>query len=152
MIPLEEARGHVLARVEALPARRVPLEEALGLVLAEPVSSSEPIPAFANTAMDGYAVRAADTVGAPLELEVVGTIGAGDEGSLHVGAGQAARIMTGAPIPPGADAVVKVELTSRPAAPAIACAWRSPSSPATTFAIQARTSPPASGCSRPARW
>ena len=114
MIPLEEARGHVLARVEALPARRVPLEEALGLVLAEPVSSSEPIPAFANTAMDGYAVRAADTVGAPVELDVVGTIGAGDSGSLHVGAGQAARIMTGAPIPPGADAVVKVELTSSP--------------------------------------
>ena len=112
MISLEEARGHVLARIEALPPRRVPLEEALGLVLAEPVSSSEPIPAFANTAMDGYAVRAADTVGAPVELEVVGTIAAGDDGSLHVGAGQAARIMTGAPIPPGADAVVKVELTS----------------------------------------
>ena len=112
MIPLEEALGHVLARVEALPARKVPLEEVLGLVLAEPVTSLEPIPAFANTAMDGYAVRAADTVGAPVELEVVGTIGAGDDGSLHVGAGQAARIMTGAPIPPGADAVVKVELTS----------------------------------------
>ena len=112
MIPLEEARAYVLARVEALPARRVPLEETLGLVLAEAVSSSEPIPAFANTAMDGYALRAADTVGAPVELEVVGTIGAGDDGSLRVGAGQAARIMTGAPIPPGADAVVKVELTS----------------------------------------
>ena len=114
MIPLQEARDHVLARVEVLPARRVSLEQALGLVLAEAVFSAEPIPAFANTAMDGYALRADDTRGAPVELEVVGTIGAGDDGALHVGAGQAARIMTGAPIPSGADAVVKVELTSRP--------------------------------------
>ena len=114
MIPLAEARDHVLARVEALPARRVPLEQALGLVLAEPVFSAEPIPAFANTAMDGYALRAEDTRGAPVELEVVGTIGAGNDSALHVDAGQAARIMTGAPIPSGADAVVKVELTSRP--------------------------------------
>ena len=114
MIPLQEARDHLLARIEALPARRVSLEQALGLVLAEPVFSAEPIPAFANTAMDGYALRAADTRGAPVELEVVGTIAAGDDGALHVGAGQAARIMTGAPIPNGADAVVKVELTSRP--------------------------------------
>ena len=81
MIPLQEARDHVLARVEALPARRVSLEQALGLVLAEPVFSAEPIPAFANTAMDGYALRAADTRGAPVELEVVGTIAAGDDGA-----------------------------------------------------------------------
>ena len=113
MIPLQEARAHVLAHFEALPARRFGLGEALGLVLAEPVFSSEPIPGFANTAMDGYALRADDTRGAPVELDVVGTIGAGDDGSLHVGAGQAARIMTGAPIPDGADAVVKVELTRR---------------------------------------
>ena len=113
MIPLQEAREYVLDRVEALPARPVALREALGLVLAEPVFSAEPIPAFANTAMDGYALRADDTQGAPVTLDVVGTIGAGDDGSLHVAAGQAARIMTGAPIPDGADAVVKVELTSR---------------------------------------
>ena len=112
MIPLEEAREHILSWIETLPVRRYPLEKALGLVLAEPVTSSDPIPAFANTAMDGYALRAADTLGAPVELEVVGTIGAGDDGSLHVGEREAARIMTGAPIPPGADAVVKVELTS----------------------------------------
>ena len=113
MIPLHEARAHVLERVDALPARRFDLAAVLGLVLAEPVFSSEPIPGFANTAMDGYALRADDTRGAPVELDVVGTIGAGDDGSLHVGAGQAARIMTGAPIPDGADAVVKVELTRR---------------------------------------
>ncbi len=112
MISLEEAREHILSRIETLPVRRYPLDEALGLVLAEPVTSSDPIPAFANTAMDGYALRAADTLGAPVELVVVGTIGAGDDGSLHVGETQAARIMTGAPIPPGADAVVKVESTS----------------------------------------
>ncbi len=113
MIPLQEARDHVLSRIETLPARRVGLDEALGLVLAEPVFSAEPIPGFANTAMDGYALRAEDTRSAPVELEVVGTIGAGDDGSLYVGEGQAARIMTGAPIADGADAVVKVELTRR---------------------------------------
>ena len=113
MIPLQEARDHVLSRIETLPARRVGLDEALGLVLAEPVFSAEPIPGFANTAMDGYALRAEDTRSAPVELEVVGTIGAGDYGSLYVGEGQAARIMTGAPIADGADAVVKVELTRR---------------------------------------
>ena len=113
MIPLQEAREHVLSRIETLPARPVRLDEALGLVLAEPVFSAEPIPGFANTAMDGYALRAEDTRSAPVELEVVGTIGAGDDGSLYVGEGQAARIMTGAPIPDGADAVVKVELTRR---------------------------------------
>ena len=113
MIPLQEARDHVLASVEALPTRRVPIEQALGLVLAEPVFSAEPIPAFANTAMDGYALRAADTRRAPVELEVIGTIGAGYDGDLQVGGGQAARIMTGAPIPAGADAVVRVELTNR---------------------------------------
>ena len=111
MIPLVSARAHVLERVGALPARRFDLAKTLGLVLAEPVFSSEPIPGFANTAMDGYALRADDTRGAPVELDVVGTIGAGDDGSVHVGVGQAARIMTGAPIPDGADAVVKVELT-----------------------------------------
>ena len=111
MISLSEAREHVLSHVRVLPARRVPLEQALGLVLAGPVRSAEPVPAFANTAMDGYAVRSADTLAAPVELDVVGTISAGDEGRLHVGDGQAARIMTGAPIPDGADAVIKVELT-----------------------------------------
>ena len=86
MIPLHEARAHVLERVEALPARRFDLAEALGLVLAEPVFSSEPIPGFANTAMDGYALQADDTRGAPVELDVVGTIGAGDDGSLRMSA------------------------------------------------------------------
>ena len=115
MIPLAEARRYVLDRVTALPARRVGLDEALGLVLAEPVASTEAVPAFANTAMDGFALRASDTAGAPVELEVVGTVAAGDTGDVQVGSGQAVRIMTGAPMPPGADAVVMVERT-RPAA------------------------------------
>ena len=114
MIPLAEARAYVLDRVSVPAPRRVPLGEALGLVLAEPVTSAEAVPAFANTAMDGFALVAADTAGAPVELDVVGTVAAGDAGDLRVGQGQAARIMTGAPMPPGADAVVKVERT-RPA-------------------------------------
>ena len=113
MIPLAEAQGYVLDRVAALPARSVPIDEALGLVLAEPVSSTEAVPAFANTAMDGFALRAAATAAAPVDLEVVGTVAAGDTGEIEVAAGQAARIMTGAPMPPGADAVVMVERTRR---------------------------------------
>ncbi|MCY4067630.1 MAG: molybdopterin molybdotransferase MoeA [Acidimicrobiaceae bacterium] len=113
MIPLSEAREHVLSRVEPLTPRRVALDQVLGLVLAEPVHAHDSIPGFTNTAMDGYAVRACDTAGAPVELAVVGAIAAGDDGDLAIGAGQAARIMTGAPLPEGADAVVKVESTRR---------------------------------------
>lgn len=114
MIPLSEARDRVMARIEPLAGRNVPIADALGLVLAEPVASAEPVPAFANTAMDGFAVRAADTAGAPVALELAGTVAAGDPGEVEVGSGQAVRIMTGAPMPPGADAVVMVERT-RPA-------------------------------------
>lgn len=111
MIPLEEARDHVFDRVRRGPARALSLDEALGLVLAEPVVSTEAVPPFANTAMDGFAVRAADTVDAPVTLDVVGTVAAGEAAGFSVGTGQAARIMTGAPLPPGADAVVMVERT-----------------------------------------
>jgi len=111
VISLEEARAYVLSGCAPLPAATVPLLSALGCVAAERVTAAEPIPPFANTAMDGYAVRAADTVGAPVELDVVGFIAAGSAGDVHVGDGQAARIMTGAPMPPGADAVVMVERT-----------------------------------------
>ena len=69
------------------------------------------IPPFRNTAMDGFAVRAVDTATAPVTLNVIGTIAAGDPGLLRVGTGEAARIMTGAPMPPGSDAVVMVERT-----------------------------------------
>lgn len=109
VIPLEEARRYVLDVCAPGPARRIGLDRALGAVLAEPVVSAEAVPPFANTAMDGFAVRAADVAEAPSELEIVGTVAAGDAPGVVVGPGQAARIMTGAIIPEGADAVVMVE-------------------------------------------
>lgn len=90
----------------------VRVDEALGLVLAEPVVAGEAVPPFANTAMDGFAVRAADTAGAPVVLDIVETIAAGHAPAVEVGAGQASRIFTGAPMPRGADAVVMVERTA----------------------------------------
>jgi molybdenum cofactor synthesis domain-containing protein len=112
VIPLDEAQSHILDRVARLDAARHPLRGAAGLVTTEAVTAAESIPPFANTAMDGFAVQAADTSGAPKVLSIVGTIAAGDAGDIAVGPGQAARIMTGAPMPPGADAVVMVERTS----------------------------------------
>jgi len=116
MIPLAEARAHVLDRCPAPTSAEVPLAEARGLVLAAPVSSPDDVPPFANTAMDGFAVRAVDTAGAPVELALSGTVAAGMDPiaeGVSVGPGTAARIMTGAPLPPGADAVVMVERTER---------------------------------------
>jgi len=112
MKPLSEAQREVLEGMTPLPAIRVPLGEALGLVLAEPVDAPHDIPQFANSAMDGFAVRAADTRGAPVTLEIIEDVPAGSIPNLPVGHGQATRIMTGAPMPEGADAVVMVEDTS----------------------------------------
>jgi molybdenum cofactor synthesis domain-containing protein len=111
LIPLAEAQHHVLGQCPALPAEVVSIEHCLGRVLAETITAGEAVPPFANTAMDGYAVRADDTAGAPVTLDVVGTLAAGARPDVEVGPGQAVRIMTGAPIPPGADAVVMVEVT-----------------------------------------
>jgi len=117
MIPLPEVQRFVLERVERVEPQRLPLHQALGLVLAEDVVAAEPVPPFANSAMDGYAVRAADTVGAseatPVHLAVVDELPAGKAPSVPVGPGQAIRIMTGAPFPEGADAVVMVEFTAK---------------------------------------
>ncbi len=117
MIGPEEARAHVLERVPLLAPTEVLLADAVGCVTAEAVTASDPIPSFDNTAMDGYALRAADVTeadeGAPARLEVIGTLAAGSGERPEVGAGQAVRIMTGAPVPPGADAIVMVELTER---------------------------------------
>ncbi|MDE0065820.1 MAG: molybdopterin molybdotransferase MoeA [Acidimicrobiaceae bacterium] len=112
VISLDEARSHVLDRIDRLPALPVPLAEAGGLVLAEPIVAQESVPPFANTAMDGFAVIAADTTDAPVTLEVAGTVAAGAPAAGPLGPGQAMRIMTGAPMPEGADAVVMVERTS----------------------------------------
>lgn len=115
LLPLEQAQEFVLSQISPLEPQPCLTDEALGLVLAQDVESAEPIPAWDNTAMDGFAVRAADTQGAsetsPVMLEVVATLAAGARPETEVSTGRAVRIMTGAPIPPGADAVVQVELT-----------------------------------------
>ncbi len=115
MLSVEEARERVLAAFDVLEAERVPVLEALGRVLAEDTVARVDIPPHDNSAMDGYAVRAADTVGAspqsPVPLRVIADLPAGYVAEAEVGSGAAIRIMTGAPIPAGADGVVRVEDT-----------------------------------------
>jgi molybdenum cofactor synthesis domain-containing protein len=115
VISLDEAQQLILGAVAPLAPRAVALAEARGLVLARDVIASEMVPPFANTAMDGFAVRAADTDGAceqePVTLRIVGEVAAGHAPTIAVGAGEAVRIMTGAPVPDGADAIVMVERT-----------------------------------------
>jgi molybdopterin molybdotransferase len=111
MIPLDEAQRFVLGLCGPLPAVKLRLDDALGCVLDAAVVATEEVPPFANSAMDGYALRADDTSGAPVQLTVIGSIMAGHPLAETVGPGQAARIMTGAPLPPGADAVCMVEDT-----------------------------------------
>jgi molybdopterin molybdotransferase len=115
MLSVAEAQAVVLQHARALPARTVPLDQAaLGRVLAEDVASDLDMPPFDKALMDGFAVRAADLPEGRGVLAVVEEILAGQTPTKALGAGQAARIMTGAPIPAGADAVVIVERT-RPA-------------------------------------
>ena len=111
LIPVAEARRLVLAAITPLAPRRVATGNAVGHVLAETVQATEPVPRFANAAMDGYAVRAADVAAAPVRLRVTGTVAAGDGPKAAVSRGEAMRIMTGALMPPGADAVCMVEHT-----------------------------------------
>ncbi|HXF37270.1 MAG TPA: gephyrin-like molybdotransferase Glp [Actinomycetota bacterium] len=115
LLSVEEAREKVLAAVEPLAPLHLPLTEAAGCVLAERIVAGEDIPAFASSAMDGFAVRAADveeaTPAGPVELRVVGRAPIGRPPEGTVGRGEAIRIVTGAPIPAGADAVVPVEDT-----------------------------------------
>jgi molybdenum cofactor synthesis domain-containing protein len=110
-VDVEEARGLVLAACPPLAPRQVPIDAALGCVLAQEVVANEPIPPFTNSAMDGYALRADDTAAAPSLLAVVGSVMAGEHPVMAVGAGEAVRIMTGAPLPTGADAVCIIERT-----------------------------------------
>lgn len=118
MIPVEEARERILSYVSRLEPVRVPVLEALRQVTAEDVVAPFDIPPLDNTAMDGYAVRAADTVGAsersPRELRIVADLAAGAVLDMVVQEGEAVRIMTGAPVPPGADAIVPFEETDEP--------------------------------------
>ncbi|MEO8440666.1 MAG: gephyrin-like molybdotransferase Glp [Spartobacteria bacterium] len=103
-----EALAAVLSRVTALPARRATLIESLGQISARDVGAVRPLPAFDNSAMDGYAVQA-DSCGKGAILRVVGEQPAGAARGLTVGAGEAIRIFTGAPLPAGADAVIMQE-------------------------------------------
>jgi molybdopterin molybdotransferase len=117
MIEYHDARALVLSAAKALPAETVPLARALGRTLARDVRAREDIPPFTKATMDGYAVRSADTrrpaadAAAGVELEVLEDLPAGRLSRKAIGPGQAARIMTGAPLPAGADAVVMVEDT-----------------------------------------
>ena len=113
MISIDEARAQILAAIRPLPATTIELSAALGRVLAADVDAAEDVPPFANSAVDGYAVRAVDVASTPVELDVVGELAAGAAPTVGIGAGQAIRIMTGAPIPDGADAIVMVEETER---------------------------------------
>ncbi len=118
MISVEEALQRILSYVDVLEAEEKPLLAALGQVLDEDATSGFDIPPLANTAMDGYAVRAADTRGAttesPVELTVIGEVAAGYLFEGQVAPASAVRIMTGAPVPRGADAIVPFEETDEP--------------------------------------
>lgn len=113
MTPLHDVRTMVLAACEVGAPVQVTRQEAAGLVLASDVVSGENVPPFANTAVDGYAVRSSDLHTVPVELQVVGELAAGAAPSIAVSPGTAIRIMTGAPLPEGCDAVVMVEDTER---------------------------------------
>jgi molybdopterin molybdotransferase len=112
---VDEARAIVLQGLRALPPETVPLAEAGGRVLAEPVRATRTVPPFRNSAMDGYAVRAHDVAAAqpqqPARLRLIGEVAAGHAPALPVGEGTAMRVMTGAPLPDGSDAVVRLEDT-----------------------------------------
>lgn len=111
MIPVKQAVDIVLNESTRLPGETVPLTDATGLVLAEEVRSDVEMPPFDKSAMDGYAVVSDDTQNGPGDLEVVGVIPAGQQPEFTITSGQAAKIMTGAPLPDGADAVLQVERT-----------------------------------------
>jgi molybdopterin molybdotransferase len=114
-ITVDDARARILSSIEVLSPVTVPLGEALGRALAEDVIAGEAIPPFDNSAMDGYAVRHGDVAAAsaasPVTLRVLQDLAAGSVATHAVGPGEAIRIMTGAPMPDGADAVVRVEDT-----------------------------------------
>lgn len=115
-LTVDEAQERIVASIDVLPVRAVPLAEAVGLVVASDVVAEDDVPPYANSAMDGYALRSADTLaGGATRLSVVTTIPAGTLPKAGLGPGEAARIMTGARIPEGADAVIRFEETDESA-------------------------------------
>jgi molybdopterin molybdotransferase len=111
VVTVEKALEIVLAHTPTLPAELALIDAALGRVLAEDVAADHDLPPFDRAAMDGYAVRAADAASAPAVLDVIGLVRAGQAAGRVVSAGQAVQVMTGAPVPAGASAVVPVEKT-----------------------------------------
>ncbi len=111
VLSVEEAQEHILSTVDVLGAESVPLLDAAERVLAETVDADRDIPPVTNAAMDGFAVRGGDLRGDTVRLRVVGEVGAGHQAEVPVGSGEAVRIMTGAPVPEGADTVVRFEET-----------------------------------------
>src|SRR6266576_6239817 len=115
MLTVAEASERILADIKPLDVETVPLRQALGRVLAEDVSATVTMPPWSNSSMDGYALRSADITpvmsGEPVKLRVVGTIAAGQFASRPLKRGEAMRVMTGAPIPEGADSVIRKEDT-----------------------------------------
>ena len=109
MLTVAEARARILAAFAPLSVIEVPVAEAAGMVVTTDVSAPHPLPRFDNSAMDGYAVRRSDVTEVPTTLRVIGELRAGESPLMAVAAGTAVRIMTGAPVPPGADAVVPIE-------------------------------------------
>ena len=110
LISIAEAQRLILERAKPLEAERVPIERAAGRVLAEPVTATVDLPPFASSAMDGYALRSADTKAAPVTLAVAERISAGRPASRALAAGEAMAIATGGVVPEGADAVIQLEL------------------------------------------
>ncbi len=118
LLGVSEALEKLLTHFEPLPTEQIPLSKALSRVLAEDIFAGHPLPPFNNSSMDGYAVRSQDLIGAskisPVALDVIGDISSGVIELMPLTEKTAMRIMTGAPLPPGADSVVPVEETSRP--------------------------------------
>lgn len=112
MLSVQEALQRILSHVDVLETEKVPIVKAAGRIMAEDILAPVDLPHFANSAMDGYAVRATDVEAVPVVLQVVEDIPAGHAPQVALKEGQAARIMTGAALPPMADAVVPVEATS----------------------------------------
>ena len=113
LMSVAEALAQVLADAEPLPAEPAPLGEACGRVLAADLAALRTQPPADVSAMDGYAVRAADVASAPARLKLIGEVAAGHPFEGTVGAGEAARIFTGGVVPPGADTIVIQENTTR---------------------------------------
>ena len=153
MRSVDEHQRVVADLITARPPVAVALADALGLVLAEDVVAPLSLPGFDNSAMDGYAVVADDIADAstehPVQLPVAEDIPAGRTDALTLKPGTAHRIMTGAPLPSGATAVVPVEATD---GATDTVAIRAPPRPGSTSGAQARTSTRAPPCCGPARW